>query len=76
MDEVNIMNTTEMKRISLNIAPQVYEQLEGLANKRGKTVTGVIRDALALEAWFDRTREEGGRVLLDCNGEVREIVPR
>jgi len=70
------MDSSEVKRISLNVTPQVYNEIQGLADKRGKTVTGVIRDALALEAWFDRTREDGGRVLLERNGEVREIVPR
>lgn len=67
---------TGTRRISLNVTPQVYEQIQGLADKQGKTVTGVIRGALALEAWFDKTREEGGRVLLEREGEIREIVPR
>ena len=67
---------TTAKRVGLNVTPQVYDQIQVLAQKQGKTISGLIRDALALEAWFDRLREDGGRVLLERNGEIREIVPR
>jgi hypothetical protein len=36
----------------------------------------VLRDALALEMWFDDTYREGGRFLIERGGQTREIVPR
>jgi len=64
------------KRLNMNLNKKTYTDLEKLAEAKGKTISDVIRDALALELWFEETREEGGRILVERNGKAREIVSR
>jgi len=33
-----------------------------------------LRDAIALEQCFETTRREGGRILVERDGEVRELL--
>jgi len=64
------------RRVNMNLPQKTYDQLEKLAAEKGKTLSEVIRDALALELWFEETRDEGGRVLVERNGKAREIIAR
>ena len=63
-------------RLNINLSDKAFQELEDMAEKGGKSLSEVIRDALALEHWFDDTRESGGRVLVERNGKAREIVTR
>jgi len=63
-------------RLNINLSDKAFKELEQLADKEDKSLSEVIRDALALEHWFDETRENGDRVLVERKGKVREIVPR
>jgi metal-responsive CopG/Arc/MetJ family transcriptional regulator len=64
------------KRINMNLSQKTYDELAKLANEKGKTLSEIIRDALALELWFEETRKEGGRILVERGGKAREIVAR
>jgi len=64
------------RRVNMNLPQKTYDELEKLAAEKGKTLSEVIRDALALELWFEETRDKGGRVLVERNGKAREIVAR
>ena len=51
------------------------ETLTEIARQKDKTISDVLRDALALEKWYEDTKQEGGRVLVELDdGRVREIV--
>jgi hypothetical protein len=63
-------------RVNVNFSEGVYSDLENLAESRGKSKADVLRDAIALERWFDEARREGSRILIDRDGDVREIIPR
>jgi predicted CopG family antitoxin len=63
-------------RVNVNFSDDAYRQLTELAQRKGKTVSDLLRDAIALERWFDDTRREGSRVLVEREGKVREIIPR
>jgi predicted DNA-binding protein len=63
-------------RVNVNFSESAYETLDELARRRGKTMSEVLRDAISLEKWFEDTRSEGGRVLIERDGEAREIIPR
>jgi Ribbon-helix-helix protein, copG family len=68
---------TTAKKINVNFSPDAYAVLENLAEAKGKTMSEVLRDAIALEKWFAQTTKEGGRILVERpDGKVREIVPR
>lgn len=67
-------------RFSVSFSDDAYRTLEEIAKRRGTTKVDVLRDSIALEKWFDDTRREGGRILVERrsgNGtEIREVVPR
>jgi predicted DNA-binding protein len=63
-------------RVNVNFSEGAYSDLDTLAKRQGKTKAEVLRDAIALERWFDEVRREGNRVLIERDGEVREIIPR
>jgi hypothetical protein len=49
--------------------------LEQLATRSGKSMSEVLREAIALKAWFDAERAQGNRVLVERpNGQVREVI--
>ena len=66
-----------MKRCMISFHDQAYETLKSLANRRGKSMAEVIRDALCIEVWAQQTKDEGGRLLIERpNGDIREILIR
>ncbi len=61
--------------VSVSFSAEVYKMLEEIARKKGKSVTEVIEDAIGLERWYLRTREEGGKVIIEHqNGDVWELM--
>jgi len=64
------------RRVNVNFSDEAYGTLDRLAKRKGKTMSEVLRDAIALEAWFDETRSEGAHVLIERDGKIQEIIPR
>lgn len=65
------------KRVNVYFSDDIYVELQKMAKERGKTLSDVLRDAVALEKYAADTKREGGRVLLQSrNGETRELLPR
>jgi hypothetical protein len=65
------------KRVNVNFSPSAYNTLEKLAQEKGKTMSEVLRDAIALEKWVTDATKEGAHILIERpDGKVREILPR
>ncbi len=64
------------KRVNVNFSEGAYDDLETIADQQGKSKAEVLRDAIALERLFLDTKHEGGRLLIERDGEIREIIPR
>lgn len=64
------------RRISAIFAESTYKALEDIAARKGATMAEVLRDAIALEKWVQDTRDEGGRILIERNGKVQELLLR
>jgi hypothetical protein len=63
------------RRVNVNFSEQAYQTLEDLARRSGKSMSEVLREAIALKAWFDKERADGNRVLVERpNGQVREVI--
>ena len=41
-------NTTEVRRLNINLPEPVYEELQNLSNSTGRTMTELVRTALGL----------------------------
>lgn len=63
-------------RVNVNFSQGAYQTLEELAETKGKTMSEVLRDAVQLEKWVTETYANGGRVLLEQDGNQREILVR
>lgn len=63
-------------RVNVNFSPIAYRTLEELAETKGKSMSEVLRDAVQLEKWITETYAGGGKVVLEKEGERREIVLR
>jgi len=65
------------KRVNVNFSPSAYSTLEKLAEEKGKTMSEVLRDAIALEKWVTDLTKDGGAILVERpDGKVREIIRR
>lgn len=62
-------------RVNVNFSEEAWTTLHALAERRGKTISDVIRDAIALAHWFDTSAREGARILVERDGQIREVVP-
>jgi hypothetical protein len=63
-----------VRRVNVKFAPSAYTTLEGLARRRGKTMSEVLRDAIQMESWLANAEDEGWHILLERKGRVRELV--
>ncbi len=62
-------------RVNVNFSDDAYETLKEIARSRDKTISEVLRDAIALEQWYQDTKREGGRVIVELqDGRSREVV--
>lgn len=68
--------TEPRHRINVNFSDSAYQALTEIAEATGKSMSAVLRDAIALEKWFHDLTNRGGRVLVEENGRTKEIVPR
>jgi hypothetical protein len=64
------------RRINTVLSEKTFKDLDTLAREQGKSKAEVLRDAVALERWFEDARQEGGKILLERDGQVREIIAR
>ena len=59
---------------SVRFSSEAYAALESLARRKRKTVAETLRDALALETWYQDTKQSGSTVLVEREGKLRELV--
>ena len=62
------------RRVNVDFPEDTYKALESMAQKRGTTLSEVLRDAVGLEKWYEDTKQEGARVLVERDGKVREVI--
>jgi hypothetical protein len=64
------------RRLNVQFSESVYRALEELAQRKGTSMAEVLRDAVQLEKWVEDARAEGGRILIERDGNIRELVLR
>jgi hypothetical protein len=67
-------STSANRRLNVVFSDSAYNTLRDLADRNDKTISDVVRDAIALQKWFNDTRRAGGRILVEERGRVREIL--
>lgn len=59
-------------KLTINIAPEVYAELQKLADEMGLSLTEMIRNAVALQKFVWEHRD--GELLIREHDDVRQIV--
>ena len=63
-----------MSRFNVDFSDEAAAVLEELARRQNTTKAEVLRRAINLEKWFADTTAGGGKVLVEKDGQTREIV--
>jgi predicted CopG family antitoxin len=63
-----------MTQMTIELSDSVYHTLLELAQRQGTSVADVLGSAIALQKRALDARGEGGRLLVENGGHVREIV--
>jgi hypothetical protein len=65
------------RRLNVTFSPSAYATLEKLADEKGKSMSEVLRDAIALEKWMTDAAKGGRKILVEHpDGKVRELITR
>ena len=68
-------NANGRVRINVVFSKEINDMLESIARRKGKTKSEILRDAISLEKWFNDVLDEGGHVLVERDGKIREVLP-
>jgi predicted transcriptional regulator len=72
-----IEGETDMaKRLTVTFPDDTSAMLDRLARETGKSKADILRDAIALEDRVQETKRAKGRVLLEEDGQYRELLVR
>lgn len=64
----------QLVRLTVKLSRSVADALRTLAEKHGATMTEEVRRALSLWKFLDDSRETGWAVLIEKDGQFRELV--
>lgn len=65
-----------LRRINANFSPEISAVLEELADKKGVSMTEVLRQAVSLEKYVSDAQDRGGRVLVQEGDKTYELLRR
>lgn len=63
-------------KLTVNLSDDVAAALKAMAEKNHTTVTEQLGRAISTEKWLTEVRESDKKVLLEDNGNIREVVFR
>ncbi len=71
------MPVEKVYKTSVNLPDSTLASLEEMAKKRGKTMSQVIRDAIATEKFLQDANDNGGKILIkDADSSFRQLLIR
>lgn len=74
MDAIDTGRSTKKVRLNADLAPDVAQALQDLASAQGISLSEAVRRAISNEAFLQRKRSAGSKVLLEEDGKLRELV--
>lgn len=64
-------------RLSVNLPADVAEALRSLADRKGTTISAIVRDAIATEKFLVEEQDKNSQILLrDQDGSIKQVVLR
>lgn len=61
-------------KISANLPEETFSTLQELAEKRGVTMTEVLRQAISLDKFLQDEIDMGSKVMLEREGDLTQVV--
>lgn len=65
----------QRQRMTITLTKNSAEVLDRLAKQTGKSKNEVVRDALLLENYAQDAWKDRGRIIVERDGEKREVIP-
>jgi predicted transcriptional regulator len=65
---------SRLTKVAFNLPEEDVAALKDLAIRRQTTVTHVIRQAIASEKFLDEEISRGGKILVERDNSLREVV--
>ena len=62
------------RRLSVNVADDVASAIDEMRVRRGWSITEVIRRAVSILKFIDDEAMQGGKVLVERDGKIREVT--
>jgi hypothetical protein len=57
-----------------DFSQSTYDALKHIADDRHQSMADALRDAIALAKWFQDTQAQGGKILVEWHGKIREVL--
>ena len=65
-----------MPRFNVDFSDEANAVLDKMAARHNTTKADMIRRAIALQKWFDETRDSDSKIIVELDdGRQREIIP-
>lgn len=68
------VNVAGLREVNFAISERTMAILEELSTKLNKPIGEILRDAIALEKWYEDLRDHDGRILVEQDGKIREFL--
>jgi hypothetical protein len=70
----NGVRTDQLVRLSVNLSPDVAEELKEYAGRKGISVTEAVRRAIAVLKFVDDAQARGASLNLEEGGTLKEVL--
>lgn len=61
-------------RLSVNLSPEVADELKGYASRKGVSVTEAVRRAITVLSFVEKAKERGASLHLEEKGVLKEVL--
>ena len=68
------VRTDQLVRLSVNLSPDVAEELKKYAGRKGISVTEAVRRAIAVLSFVDDAQARGASLNLEEAGTLKEVL--
>jgi len=69
------MTIESIKHVSADVAQSTYDVWKQIADEANNgSMADALRDSIALMKWFRGVQAQGGKILVEHNGKIREVL--
>jgi len=68
------VRTDQVVRLSVNLTPQVADEIKGYADRKGISITEAVRRAISVLAFVDGAQSRGASLNVEEGGSLKEVL--